>query len=129
MIREIRKQRGLEAAATASKPVAVSPKNQTAHLTAAEDCVTTPANENVGSAAEGEPLLDILKRGGELVRVQLQTFKRSTFLDVRVWIRGGDGLVATKKGATIPLERLSELRDALNGLDLPEPPTAAQRAS
>jgi hypothetical protein len=73
--------------------------------------------------------MDCLKRGGELVRVQLAKFRRCTFLDVRVWVPDGTGHKATRQGVTIPLERLWELREALARLDLPEPREGAQRTN
>jgi len=127
--RRTQKKAGSEAAATAPKPKAVSMKKQTALLIEAGKRVTSPANENSAGSEERRILMDCPKRGGELVRVQIATFKRSTFLDVRTWVPEGTGHKATRQGATIPLERLWELREALAKLDLPEPPESAQQAA
>src|SRR6476646_8783636 len=112
MTKRIKKQKGSEAAPTASKPeMAVSPKKQTAPHSSAGKRVTSPVNENSGSSDERHHLMDFSKRGGELVRVQIATFKRSTFMDVRVWVPEGTGHKATRQGVTIPLDRLWELRE------------------
>jgi hypothetical protein len=127
MTKRARKKTGLAAAATAPKPNPVALKGTTMLHNAVEGRVTTPANENENE--RGLVLLEIRKGGREVVRVSISTFKGSTFLDVRTWAEKADGLIPTAKGATIPLERAWELREALRQAELPIPPDVARRAS
>ena len=53
------------------------------------------------------------KGGREVLRVSLSEFKGNHYIDLRIWAETERGLVATRAGATVPLDRLSELITAL----------------
>ena len=61
----------------------------------------------------GLVLFEWPKRGGVSVRVTIAEFNGSRFLDIREWV-DRDGLpLATRKGATMPLEALQPLHARL----------------
>ncbi len=51
---------------------------------------------------------------GDVWRIEVADFRGRQFVNVRRWYRDTDGeLKATKKGFTFPLERLTELVEAI----------------
>lgn len=48
-------------------------------------------------------------KGGEVVRLSVDTFNGRSFASFRVWYRDGDTLKPTCKGVTIPLVGLGDL--------------------
>lgn len=63
------------------------------------------------------------KNSREKVRVAIDTYKGHTFLDIRVFVDGDDGPQPTKKGLTIKVDRISDLRSLLEAAAI----AAAQR--
>ena len=57
----------------------------------------------------GRVLFEWPKRGGVSVRVTIAEFNGSRFLDVREWVDRDGQPLATRKGATMPLEALRPL--------------------
>lgn len=75
-----------------------------------------PAPADGGAPAPGEAgevLFEFAKRGGTTFRVAVRAFRGTRFLDVREWVPDGTGHKATRKGATMPLERMGALGAAL----------------
>lgn len=63
----------------------------------------------------------IEKGEGESVRVAINEYKGRTYLDIRQHFENQDGeWKPTQKGVTFPIEKIDELRDALDKLDIPE---------
>jgi len=114
------KEKGSEAAATASKPMIVACGKSTPLHSAPNRCVATPGSEESETGALGPPVFECRKPKGYSVRAQFQSFKGCAFLDIRVWAGTGVDAIPTPKGATIPLERVRELGEALCGVALPE---------
>ena len=58
------------------------------------------------------------KNSAEVVKVHLQTWKQGRYVDIRIWaaLRPGDaaGEHPTKKGLTLAVELLPELRKAID---------------
>ena len=61
----------------------------------------------------GRVLFEWPKRGGVSVRVTIAEFNGSRFLDVREWVDRDGQPLATRKGATMPLEALQPLHAEL----------------
>ena len=62
----------------------------------------------------GPLLFEAAKRGGARVRFTIASFNGSApFLDVREWVEKDGEPIPTRKGATIPLEALEPLGEAL----------------
>ncbi len=118
-----------EAAATAPRARNVASRKPTLEHSAPDRCVTTPQRHESENSATGQPIFECRKPGGYVLRAQFETYGRSTFLDIRQWSEDGDCLVPTRKGATIPLERVRELGEALSRVTLPNMPGSAQSAS
>ena len=57
----------------------------------------------------GRVLFEWPKRGGVSVRVTIAEFNGSRFLDIREWVDRDGQQLATRKGATMPLEALQPL--------------------
>ena len=123
------KKKGSEAAATASKPQNVALRKPTLVHSAPNWCVATPSAEESENRVAERPVFECRKARGQTVQVQFTTFKESTFLDVRVWAGTGADAVPTRQGATIPLERVRELGEALCRTNLPHGSGGAQNAS
>lgn len=66
---------------------------------------------------------------GDIWRLQVTTHNGRTFGNWRKWFRDGETLKPTRQGVTIPLERLSELEQALtawrNGATPDGPPSGS----
>lgn len=61
----------------------------------------------------GRVLFEWPKRGGVSVRVTIAEFNGSRFLDIREWVDRDGKPLATRKGATMPLEALQPLHAEL----------------
>ena len=61
----------------------------------------------------GRVLFEWPKRGGYFVRAMIADFNGSRFLDIREWAERDGQPLATRKGATWPLEAMEELGEAL----------------
>jgi hypothetical protein len=77
----------------------------------------------------GFPLLEHPKRDGIKVRAAICTYGGSTFLDLREWAERDGEPIPTKKGATVPLERLAELHSRLGEYLRPQAPDAPPTGS
>jgi hypothetical protein len=55
---------------------------------------------------------------GRTIRSSLTQFRGKTLVDVRLWVEPspGEPLIPTRKGISVPLEYLPELREALHAL-------------
>jgi hypothetical protein len=126
---ESRNKKGPEAAATAPKPMNAALRKPTLVHSAPSRCVTTPRPEESENLPLGQPFFECRKAGGYILRAQFETFKGTTYLDIRQWAERGGDPTRTGKGATIPLERVRELGEALCGVILPDPSEGAQKAS
>ena len=126
---ESRNKKGSEAAATAPKPMNVALGKPTLVHSAPQLCVTSPWPEESENSSIGQPFFECRKGGGYILRAQFETFKGTTYLDIRQWAERGSEPTRTNKGATIPLERVRELGEALCGVTLPDPSGGAQKAS
>ena len=63
----------------------------------------------------------IEKREGENVRVAINEYQGRTYLDIRQHFENQDGeWKPTQKGVTIPVDKIDELKDALDNLEIPE---------
>ncbi|MGH2354089.1 MAG: transcriptional coactivator p15/PC4 family protein, partial [Chloroflexota bacterium] len=67
-----------------------------------------------------ERAIDIRKNSVEVVRVALREYQGRRYLDIRLWYWSEDGpeetLRPSRKGVTLRVEQLPELRDALDTL-------------
>ena len=61
----------------------------------------------------GRVLFEWRKRGGQFVRAMIAEYNGSRFLDIREWAERDGQPLATRKGATWPLEAIGELGEAL----------------
>lgn len=61
----------------------------------------------------GPVLFAHAKRGGAMVRVTIAEYSGVRFLDFREWVDREGELLATRKGATMPLSAMRELGEAL----------------
>ena len=124
------KKMGLETAATASKPLNVAPVKPTLVHSAPDRCETTPQpKESENLSQLGVTFFECRKAGGNILRVQFEEFKGTTYLDIRQWTERGQESIRTGKGATIPIERVRELGEALCRVTLPEAAGDSQAAS
>ena len=123
------KEKGSEAAATASKPmIAALGKPTLVHSAPIQSVATPPAEESENSLLN-QAFFECRKAGGYTVRAQFETFGGTTYLDIRQWSGSGMEAIRTRKGATIPLERVRELGEALCRAHLPDGSGGAQNAS
>jgi hypothetical protein len=118
-----------EAAVTAPKARDVAPVKPTLVHSAPDRWGTTPRAKKSENPPIGEPFFECSKPGGYILRAQFETCGKTTYLDLRHWVERGDGLVRTRKGATIPLSRVRELGEALSSVNLPAAASDAQSAS
>ena len=116
---------GSEAAPTASKPEFVAFGEPTIVHSAAETCFASLITKE----SEKAPIFECRKPRGETLRVQVATYRGSTFLDIRTYAGTGSDARPTPKGVTIPLDRVRELGDALCRVDLPNVSTGADGLS
>lgn len=123
------KKMGSEAAATASKPLVVVLQKPTLVHSASAPGLASPPGQESESASIGEPFFECRKAGGCVLRAQFEAFKGTTYLDIRQWTERGAEFARTGKGATIPLDRVRELGEALCRVALPNSPEGAKRAS
>lgn len=62
---------------------------------------------------------------GTVILAGKREYRGKTFFELREWVDRGEGLVATGKGVTIPLEAVASLHPALGTwLDSERPPPA-----
>jgi hypothetical protein len=61
----------------------------------------------------GRLVFEAPKRGGSCLRVMVSEYRGSRFLDMREWVERGGELAATRKGATMPLDTMQALGEAL----------------
>ena len=115
-------EKALEAAGTAPKAKYQAPEKLTLVHNA-------PDRHAKDISAIGLPVFECVKPGGVVLRVQFETFGKTTYLDIRQWSDWGKGLSRTSKGATVPLEHVRQLGEALCRLALPEPPQSPDEAS
>ena len=71
------------------------------------------AMNDQASSKGGRVLFEHRKRGGATVKVTIAEYNGSRFLDVREWVERDGQPLATRKGATMPLEALEGLGTAL----------------
>ena len=126
---ESQKTMGPEAAATAPKPLNVAPVKPTLVHSAPDRWETTPRTKESENPPIGQPFFECSKPGGYILRAQFETFRGTMYLDIRQWAERGGDPTRTGKGATIPLERVRELGEALCGVTLPNAAEGAQKAS
>ena len=124
-----RKKMGSEAAPTASKPQFVASRKPTLVHSAPDRWVATPRHEESENQLLARPFFECRKPGGYCVRAQFEAFEGTTYLDIRVWTGSGSEAARTRKGATIPLERVRELGESLCRVALPEASEGAENAS
>ncbi|MEM8971055.1 MAG: transcriptional coactivator p15/PC4 family protein [Pseudomonadota bacterium] len=62
----------------------------------------------------GTPLLKVQRGELEELRISIDEFKGFPFINLRIWAKGDDGWVPTKKGATIRRRELQEVITALS---------------
>ena len=63
------------------------------------------------------------KSEAERVRIAVNEFKEKLFLDIRQYYQAEDGdWRPTKKGVSLPADKLDELKTALEKLQIPETP-------
>lgn len=76
----------------------------------------TQAAKGAQGSAPDRWIADIPKNSREVLRVQLQTFKGYELCSVRVWYRERDdeALKPGKNGLTLRVEKLPDLRDAID---------------
>ena len=101
-----------EVAATASRALDVVSGKPTLVHSAPDRCAATPSCDKSTVVGLAEPFFECRKAGGYVMRVQFDRFERTTYLDVRWWVDQGGELQRTKKGVTIPLERVQEVGEA-----------------
>ena len=71
----------------------------------------------------------IEKREGESVRVAINEYQERTYLDIRQHFENQDGeWKPTQKGVTLPLDKIDELKDALDKLEIPESTETAEES-
>ena len=124
-----RNKSGSEAVAAAPKPLIVACGKPTLVHSAPDRCVATPRGKESENPSIGQPFFECRKPGGFVVRAQFQTYRATTYLDIRQWSALGDQDAPTHKGATIPLARVRELGEALCRVNLPTSPEDAQKRS
>jgi hypothetical protein len=61
----------------------------------------------------GRVIFECAKRGGVTVRFINAEYQGSKFVDIREWVERDGELVATRKGATLPLDALEAAGVAL----------------
>lgn len=61
----------------------------------------------------GRVIFECAKRGGTTVRFTIADYQGSRFLDIREWVEREGEPLATRKGATLPLEALGGAGAAL----------------
>jgi hypothetical protein len=61
----------------------------------------------------GRVIFECAKRGGATVRFTIADYQGSRFLDIREWVEREGQPLATRKGATVPLEALAGAGEAL----------------
>ena len=58
-----------------------------------------------------------LKNANEEVQAKIVSYKGYDLIDLRVWVQRKDGEVATRKGLTLNIELLPELKKAVLALE------------
>lgn len=58
-------------------------------------------------------IFECAKRGGATIRFTIAEYQGSRFLDIREWVESNGCLIATRKGATVPLGELAGVGEAL----------------
>lgn len=61
----------------------------------------------------GRVIFECAKRGGAIVRFTLAEYQGSRFLDIREWVEREGQQLATRKGATVPLDAMAGAGEAL----------------
>jgi hypothetical protein len=61
----------------------------------------------------GRVIFECAKRGGASVRFTIAEYQGSRFLDIREWVEREGEPLATRKGATLPLDALAGAGEAL----------------
>lgn len=61
----------------------------------------------------GRVIFECAKRGGATVRFTIAEYQGSHFLDIREWVQREGQPLATRKGATVPLDALARAGEAL----------------
>ena len=61
----------------------------------------------------GRVIFECAKRGGAVVRFTIAEYQGSRFLDIREWVERDGEPLATRKGATVPLDALASAGEAL----------------
>jgi hypothetical protein len=61
----------------------------------------------------GRIIFECAKRGGATVRFTIAEYQGSRFLDIREWVEREGQPLATRKGATLPLDALAGAAEAL----------------
>ncbi len=61
----------------------------------------------------GRVLFEYRKRGGATVKATIADYNGNRFLDIREWVERDGEPLATRKGATMPLEAMQGLGEAL----------------
>ena len=61
----------------------------------------------------GEVLLERARGRGKILRLALREYRGHRFLDLREWVESSEGLRATPKGCTVPLDAVGALHEAL----------------
>ena len=61
----------------------------------------------------GRVIFECSKRGGSTVRFTIAEYQGSRFLDIREWVERDGRPLATRKGATMPLQAMQGLGEAL----------------
>jgi hypothetical protein len=116
-------KRASEAAATAPKARDVASRKPT---------LSSNPSRGWGAIEDGQPdhFFRWPKRGGEWVIAQISAFGGKLFLDIRHWVPDSLGeLKPTKKGATLPLESIEELAEALSSVTRPDASAGPEHGS
>jgi hypothetical protein len=76
----------------------------------------TQAAPSAQGATSDRWIADIPKNSRETLRIQLSTFKGYDLINIRIWFRSNDGdeLKPGKNGFAVRVEKLPELRDAID---------------
>lgn len=61
----------------------------------------------------GRVIFECTKRGGATVRFTIAEYQGSRFLDIREWVEREGEPIATRKGATMPLDAIAGAGEAL----------------
>lgn len=62
--------------------------------------------------------MTIQKNKTNLVKVEVTSYEEATFIDIREYYEKNGKLIPTRKGVTLPLSALKELKKAVSGLTI-----------